>query len=263
MATLPTQVDFLTAESTKNDALNGFIQLHNYLNGLLGSGGSTGEALAKLGAIFNSVIHCTGTYTVTAADRGRIVACNGDFAVNLPAASTLEAGFPVCIVNIGSGTVTLTSIGSDTVAGLAEYPLGPNTSVIAARVGEGWILNGSPQLSDAIDSDSSLTAASSRALNLLRETLTSNAQFHSVGTYAILIPNYQTAHRDAWKPGHIAAGSTLLYPNGVIKFTSQGYSSESLYTEGSWLCMGLVSSNKSSSYPEGIWGTQCLYLRIA
>lgn len=262
MASLPTQADFLTADSTKNDALNGFIQLHNYLNGLLGSGGSTGEALAKLGAIFNSVIHCTGTYTVTAADRGRIVACNGDFAVNLPASSTLEAGFPVCIVNTGGGTVTLTATGSDTVAGLAEYPLGPNTSVVAARVGEGWILNGSPQLSDAIDSDSSLTAASSKAVKTVFEALGS-AEFEAVGSYAVF-GVLNTVPVESWKPGSIVAGSYLFYASGLSP-RGQLYVVANSSPQGTWRCMGVVDWELPGiiSGPSYIKFLRGIFIRIA
>lgn len=45
------------------------------------------------------------TYTVLSSDAGKIIECNGTFTVTLP--NSLDTGFQVTIVNIGTGTITL------------------------------------------------------------------------------------------------------------------------------------------------------------
>ncbi|KAA0572263.1 hypothetical protein FZ983_32345 [Azospirillum sp. B21] len=53
----------------------------------------------------------TGAYTVTAADAGKLIDCNGTFTITFPTASTVSSGFTVVVHNSGSGTVSVSADG--------------------------------------------------------------------------------------------------------------------------------------------------------
>lgn len=61
----------------------------------------------------------TSGTAITTADE--VLRCNGTFAVTLPAAT--GSGDLFLVKNIGSGTVTITPDGSDTIDGLGSYAL--------------------------------------------------------------------------------------------------------------------------------------------
>lgn len=251
MTNLPPKSTFLTPDATKNDALNGFAQLHDYLSGLFGNSGDASETRTKLGTVFNATISRTADYAVTSADRGKIISCDGTFTVILPAASVMEDGFSVCLANTGIGTITVEAVGSDSIAGKSSYIVAQDTAVVITRFGTGgWSVIGAPPLSDAIDSDNSLTAASSKAIKTLHETWISeraNTEFEQIGSYAILRSGGQMA-------GEIVSGTQLRYPKrGALPQNPSG----------SWQCMGNFSfsvTNISGSTSTANYG---LFMRIA
>lgn len=59
----------------------------------------------------SAILSKTGAYELTASDKGKMLLCNGTFAITMP---TMVAGVVYSIKNIGSGTITITPAGSDT-----------------------------------------------------------------------------------------------------------------------------------------------------
>jgi len=82
----------------------------------------------------------TSAYTATAADDVLHVT-SGTFTLDLPEASTC-AGKTLRIKNGGTGVVTLDGNSSETVEGVATFPLGPNSYVEITSTGSAWILTG-------------------------------------------------------------------------------------------------------------------------
>jgi len=78
--------------------------------GTLSASGGGGGAL--------TISNKTAAYTVVAGDLGTIINCNGTFAVTLPSAATIGAGFNCWIWNTGLiTTTTVTPNGSETIDG--------------------------------------------------------------------------------------------------------------------------------------------------
>ena len=96
------------------------------LSGAKGDTGPTGNGqmayLAK-----------TGTYTVTAADKGKLIDCtSGTFTLSFQACATLGANWSVYIRNSGTGLITLDPNGAETINAAATYPLNAgNTAMLS------------------------------------------------------------------------------------------------------------------------------------
>ena len=82
----------------------------------------------------------TSAYTATVADHTLNVT-SGTFTLDLPAASTCT-GQSLRVKNSGTGVVTLDGNSSETVDGVATFPLGPKSYVEVTSTGSAWILTG-------------------------------------------------------------------------------------------------------------------------
>ena len=80
----------------------------------------------------------TSAYTATVADHTLNVT-SGTFTLDLPAASTCT-GQSLRVKNSGTGVVTLDGNSSETVEGVATFPLGPGSYVEITSTGSAWIL---------------------------------------------------------------------------------------------------------------------------
>jgi hypothetical protein len=94
------------------------------LSGAKGDTGPTGNGqmayLAK-----------TGTYTVTAADKGKLIDCtSGTFTLSFQACATLGADWTTYIRNSGTGLITLDPNGAETINGAATYPLNAGSTAM-------------------------------------------------------------------------------------------------------------------------------------
>lgn len=69
----------------------------------------------------------SATYVAVGSDE--YIAANGTFAVTLPSASDGVAGQMFRVGNIGTGTITVTPAGTDTISGAATLSLLTHTSV--------------------------------------------------------------------------------------------------------------------------------------
>ena len=82
----------------------------------------------------------TSAYTATVADHTLNVT-SGTFTLDLPAASTCT-GQSLKVKNSGTGLVTLDGNSSETVEGVATFPLGPGSYAEITSTGSAWILAG-------------------------------------------------------------------------------------------------------------------------
>lgn len=116
--TLPAASAFTGGSITEAQFKTAITELRAYLAALLGTDETNKvAALTALGALMNSGLAKTGAYTVVAADKGRVIRCNGTFTLSLTAAATLGDGFAFAVLNEGSGTITIDPSGSEQIDG--------------------------------------------------------------------------------------------------------------------------------------------------
>lgn len=140
MAALPATASFVGATVTEDQFKTAISDQRSFLAGLLGTTGERGAALTAIGASLNGVLSKSATYTVLAADRGKLI----DFTtagcdLNLPAVSVGD-GFVVAFRNsASSGNVTLKAADTiDGIAGATGIPIGPGESGFAVCNGTAW-----------------------------------------------------------------------------------------------------------------------------
>ena len=142
--------DTIASDKKTSDAVGGRThrQMHNDLGDAveavqaeLGTDPAGGYATvkARLDALVAYAAK-TGAYTATVADHTLNVT-SGTFTLDLPAASTCT-GQSLKVKNSGTGVVTLDGNSSETVEGVATFPLGPGSYVEITSTGSAWILTG-------------------------------------------------------------------------------------------------------------------------
>lgn len=131
---LPASTDFTGSAVTEGGFKTAISNQRTFLAGLLGTTGGVDTALATLGALGGQSVAKTAAYTVVAADRGKVIDCNGTFTLSLTAAATLGAGFSFIVVNTGSGTITIDPNASELINGAAtETVTAGNWAIIACN----------------------------------------------------------------------------------------------------------------------------------
>jgi hypothetical protein len=112
--------------------------LRAYLADLLGVDGTVAVALATLKALVNDTVPLSGAYTVTAADRGKVLLAAGTWTLALTAASSLGDGFCCAVANVGSGTITIDPNGTEAIDGVSTIAIGPGESTLLVCTGTAW-----------------------------------------------------------------------------------------------------------------------------
>jgi len=118
--------------------------------------GTFATVKARLAA-YDAYAAKTSAYTATVND-GTLNVTSGTFTLDLPAASTCT-GKTLKIKNSGTGVVTLDGNSSETVEGVATFPLGLGSYVEITSTGTAWILTGgvpdtgSREVGGSIDAD--------------------------------------------------------------------------------------------------------------
>jgi hypothetical protein len=142
--------DTIASDKKTSDSVGGRThrQMHNDLGDAveavqaeLGTdpAGSYSTVKARLDALVAYAAK-TSAYTATVADHTLNVT-SGTFTLDLPAASTCT-GQSLKVKNSGTGVVTLDGNSSETVDGVATFPLGPGSYVEITSTGSAWILTG-------------------------------------------------------------------------------------------------------------------------
>src|ERR1700752_449084 len=108
-----------------------------------------GFGLQAINATLNQshpTVQTSGTINVsTPADLAKVyVAIGGSVAANLPTSASAGPNFFVYIKNDGTGTVTITPNGADTIDGAVSLALAPNDAVMVCSLGSsnGWVTIG-------------------------------------------------------------------------------------------------------------------------
>jgi hypothetical protein len=78
------------------------------------------------------------SYTVIAADAGKLFNCTGTVTLGLTAAATLGSGFTAVVRNSGVGTITIDPAGSETINGALTITLVPSDWAILVCSGASW-----------------------------------------------------------------------------------------------------------------------------
>jgi len=74
----------------------------NYVDGVTSSVQDQLDAKSDLDV---SLLSKSSTYEVAAADAGKVIECDGTFTVTFP--DSLDTGFTIIVVNVGTGTITI------------------------------------------------------------------------------------------------------------------------------------------------------------
>lgn len=142
MPTLPASSELTGSTITEGQAKTWFSAVRTYIATLLGAGGTQAEALTALGVPMHGSIPKTGTYTVVATDRGKVVKCAGTWTLSLTAVATLGDGFAVCIANDGGGVITIDADLSELIDGATTLALAAGKSLSLYCDGSKWITFG-------------------------------------------------------------------------------------------------------------------------
>ena len=140
MPALPPITDFTGGAVTEGQFKTALAALHSYLSTLLGSAGTQAAGLAALGALGAGYSLKTSAYSITAADRGKVIAGDSTFALTLPDAGTVGAGWLVSVANVGAGVITVS--GPQDINGEASLDLGGYDSVLIISTGSEWLAVG-------------------------------------------------------------------------------------------------------------------------
>lgn len=155
--TLPAASAFIGGSITEAQFKTAITELRAYLAALLGTDETNKvAALTALGALMNSGLAKTGAYTVVAADKGRVLRCDGTFTLSLTSAALLGDGFAFAVLNEGTGTITIDPNGGELIDGAATKAVSPGSLAITYCNGSTFtsIGNGSMQtrhVTDATD----------------------------------------------------------------------------------------------------------------
>lgn len=142
MPALPSAADLISSLATNAQMKVTHTQLREYLAGVLGVDGTIATALATLGALGGQYLLRTTVYSVTSADRGRVIDTTGTWTLSLLAAASAAAGFSFVLRNLGTGTITIDPNGSETVDGVTTLAIGAGRAGIVICTGTAWLTVG-------------------------------------------------------------------------------------------------------------------------
>ncbi len=113
--------------------------LRTYMADLLGTDSADkATVLGLLGAVLNSKVDKTGTYTVVVGDRGKVLNCTGTWTLSVTAAATLGDGFCFAVRNSGTGSITIDPNLSEQINGASTLVIGGGEFVIVYCDGVGF-----------------------------------------------------------------------------------------------------------------------------
>ena len=161
----------------------------------------------------------TGAYTATTSDDVLNVT-SGTFTLDLPAASTCT-GKTFRIRNSGTGVVTLDGNASETIDGVATFPIAQGSYLEITSTGSAWILTGGTARTGWRDISTSLNtgvakSASNGAANVIRVGNQVTAHFN-VTISGATISNLLSA---AWPSGFAPSTRHGLAPVSALTSTS-------------------------------------------
>lgn len=152
MTALPAVAEFTGSTVTEAQFKTAITNLRGFLSGLLGSDGEAATALSTIGSLGGKVSSKTAAYTVLAADRGTVLHCSGTFTLTLTAAATLASGFSFAVINTGTGAITIDPNAAELIDGAATKVLTAGQSCIVTCTGTGFFaISGGGGDADTVD----------------------------------------------------------------------------------------------------------------
>ena len=125
--------------ATEGDVKTYLANMREFIADLLGTDSANKAAVqGLLGNILNGKVTKTGSYTVVAADRGKVLDCSGTWTLSISSAATLGDGFSFAIRNSGTGAITIDPNLSETINGLTTFAIGGGEFVIVYCDGIGF-----------------------------------------------------------------------------------------------------------------------------
>lgn len=272
MPAIPSIASFTGASVTEGEFKTALSNLHLFLTGLLGTDGTQAEGQAALGALLGAGSATkTAAYTVTSADRGKVIACSGTFTVTLPDASAVGGGFAVAVANYGTGTITVDPFSTQTIDGATTKMLSANTMLVACAVSGEWLTVGGMtlptastsaagivQLSTSVSSTSTTLAATPSAVKEAYDLAAGKAAAsHTHSQYldtdighnivgSLCFACRVTSGTFTTNPGDTVAGADLR------PASAGGWSASPL--AGTWRCLGYaVSTGAAGPTTTTLW----------
>lgn len=266
MPAIPSIASFTGASVTEGEFKTALSNLHLFLTGLLGTTGTQAAGQAALGALLGAGESTnTAAYTVTASDRGKVIACSGTFTVTLPDAVAVGAGFACAVANYGTGTITVDPFSAQTIDGETTKALSENTMLVACAVGGEWLTVGGVdkasttkagivQLSTATNSTSTTLAATASAVKAAYDLAAGHTHSQYLDTDighnivgSLCFARRVTSGAFTTNPGDTVAGADLR-PAGAFGV------SVSAALAGTWRCLGYSTSNGTpNEYSTTLW----------
>lgn len=189
-------------------------------------------ALAALGDIFREgVFGADTTFTVAAADRGKVFIATNAFTITLPGAAAAGNGFAFAVYNYSAGNVTIA--GAETINWLPSLVLAPNESAILVSSGYLWIALAKQQTISlpltVANGGTSATTGVNACTNI--GAVKTDHGHNVLGSFCFAV----AVGSSTYAPGATIAGSSLR-PAGVAGSIRNGSSGLS----GTWRCLGLA-----------------------
>ncbi len=149
MTALPAATDFTDASTTEGEFKTAITDLRAFLAGVLGTDGTISTAQSTLKTLCSAAnARSAGSYTIVAADRGKMIHVTGSgaSAFTVPVTSTTDFGIGwACAIrnDCSSGDITLTRSSTDTIDGATSVTLAPGQSTILGITAAGkWVTIG-------------------------------------------------------------------------------------------------------------------------
>lgn len=237
MTALPAATDFTGASITEAQFKTALTNMRAFLSELLGASGTDRvAALTALGAILCDSLDKTGAYTVVAADKGKVINCNGTFTLSLDAAATLGDAFSFSVWNNGSGTITIDPNASELIDGATTKALAAGKLAIvycdgAKFVTVGSIATGPGSGLDADTLDGNHASAFAAASHT-HAYVDDDVGYNAIGSFCFI-----------YVSGTLNAGATTSVPQAV-SFNNSGGINIGNSLSGTW-------RNVSATVPAG------------
>lgn len=139
MTTLLASTTATGAMATEGDVKTYLENLRTFMADLLGTDSANKAAVQGfLGNILNGKLTKTGSYTVVADDRGKVIDCSGSWTLSITSAATLGDGFSFAIKNSGTGSIIIDPNLSETINGITTTVIGGGEFVIVYCDGAGF-----------------------------------------------------------------------------------------------------------------------------
>ena len=189
------------------------------------------EALSAFGLTFGQGISAkSADYTVVAGDRGNFFSVTGTTTITLLPVATAGDGFPIAIINTGTGVVTVDGDGSETINGSTDITLNPNDSIILNCNSTIWVGptisgNNKPSFSVHRNNINQNNITSIDKIEWTTEEFDTNSDFDVTTNYRFtptVAGKYQMSVMIQWSPS--GASDVLLiyiYKNGASYKTSR------------------------------------------